>query len=121
MDLGAPSSYLVLAPGVPVFAADEAPLGAVGRVLADADVDIFDGLILDTSGGRRFVDAERVASIHERGVVLSLTAEQAGHLPDPDANPAVLEATPDDVAPESASEQVGDALRRAWDRISGKY
>jgi uncharacterized protein YrrD len=119
-DLGAPGSYLTLESGTPVFAQDGSRLGAVEHVLADEDADVFDGLVLDASvlpGGHRFVDASMVDEIFERGVVLDLDAAEAKGLPEPSANPAVMEASPDD-AEESDLER---KLRRAWDRISGNY
>ena len=89
-DLGAPASYLTLAEGVPVYSSDGEELGKVEHVLADPDVDVFDGIVLDTSvlpGGRRFADATQVAEIYERGVVLTLEAAAAERLPEPSANP----------------------------------
>ena len=74
-DLGAPASYLTLAEGMPVYSSDGEELGKVEHVLADPDLDVFDGIVLDTSvlpGGRRFVDATQVAESYERGVVLTL-------------------------------------------------
>jgi hypothetical protein len=58
-----------------------------------------------------------VEEVYDRGVVLRITAAEAKSLPEPSANPGSLEATPDDVLPED----LGDKLRRAWDRISGNY
>ena len=119
-DLGDPTSYLTLPEGVPVYAADGTEVGKVEHVLAADDADIFDGLVIDTRlgpGGHRFADAEQVAELHERGVVLSLDAAAAEALPEPGANPAAMEAAAGDEPP-SALE---DKLRRAWDLISGKY
>jgi hypothetical protein len=118
-DLGQPTSYLTLQEGVPVYSSDGKPLGKVEHVLADPDVDVFDGIVVDTSilpGGHRFVDAPEVAEIYERGVVLSIDAAAADRLPEPSPNPGTLEAGPDDMV----REDLGDKLRRAWDRISGK-
>jgi hypothetical protein len=120
-DLGDPISYLVLEPGTPVLSADGERLGKVKRVLAVPDDDIFDGLILDTPDGDRFVDAEHVGRLHERGAVLDLAAGDAHHLPEPTAAPAAMEVTPDDAAGRGAGGELGAALRRAWDRISGNY
>lgn len=117
-DLGAPISYLVLREGTAVLSADGAQLGTVKRVLAAEEQDIFDGLILDTPDGDRFVDADHVAALYERGAVLAIRGEDARHLPEPTAGPAAMSVTPDDAA---GGHELGDALRRAWDRISGNY
>jgi uncharacterized protein YrrD len=120
MDLGNPISYLVLEEGVPVYSSDGKALGKVEHVLADPDLDLFDGIVLDKSilpGGHRFADAEQVDEIFERGVVLTVDAAQAESLPEPSANPAELEIGPDDLV----KDEPRDKLRRAWDRISGKY
>ena len=119
-DLGPPISYLALEPGIPVFSSDGEALGKVEHVLADPEADIFDGIVLDTSvlpGGHRFADAPVVGEIHERGVVLALDAEAARRLPEPSANPAAVDAGPEDTVPDG----IGDKLRRAWDLISGRY
>jgi hypothetical protein len=116
MERGDPISYLVLAEKTPVETADGERVGEVHRVLADDATAIFDGLILDTPDGERFVDAPHVQSLYERLVVLDLTAEQARRLPDPTASPGVIDYEPDD---EDESD-VESAIRRAWDRISGR-
>jgi hypothetical protein len=118
MDLGNPISYLVLSKGTPVLSADGHELGRVEHVLADADADVFDGVIVALGGGgHRFVDAPEVADIHERGVVLSIDQAAAARLPEPQANPATLETGPDD----TTREGFDDKLRRAWDYLSGNY
>jgi uncharacterized protein YrrD len=117
--LGQPSSYMVLQPGTPVFSSDGEKLGEVEHVLADADLDVFDGFVIDTSalpGGHRFVDAPQVAEVYERGVVLTVDADGAKNLPEPSANPGALEAGPEDMVPKTSQGK----LRRAWDLISGK-
>jgi uncharacterized protein YrrD len=83
-DLGAPLSYLVLQKGVPVYAREGERLGRVTRVLSAPEANMFDGIIFDTSagpGGHRFVDAPEVESIHERGVVLKISAAEVESLP----------------------------------------
>lgn len=119
-DLGAPTSFLTLKKGVPAYSSDGEEVGKVEHVLSAPNIDIFDGIVLDTSvlpGGHRFVDAPEVDEIYEGGVVLSITAAEAKRLPEPGANPAALEVGPDDMAPEGRH----DKLRRAWDLISGNY
>ena len=118
MERGDPISYLVLEPGTPVVTRDGEPVGTVKRVLAVPDEDLFDGLILDTPAGDRFVDAEGVAEIYEGEVVLALNAEEARDLHDPSPTAAQLEVDPDTAAGRTT---VGDRIRRAWDLISGNY
>jgi hypothetical protein len=119
-DLGDPTSYLELRDGVPVLSADGQEVGTVEHVLADEGSDIFDGLVIDARlgpGGHRFADAAQVEAMYERGVVLTVDADAAARLPEPGPNPAVLEADPDDTAPDG----LRDKLRRAWDLLSGNY
>lgn len=120
-DRGAQISYLVLAEGTAVQSSDGRRLGTVKRVLADTGADIFDGLIVDTDDGDRFVDAPHVADLYERAVVLALSSEEARHMPEPTASPASMEPTPDDIAGETPGDTVRQRLRDAWDRISGNY
>lgn len=119
-NLGKPSSYLALREGVAVFSSDGERLGAVEHVLRDEGTDIFDGIVLDTSvlpGGHRFADADQVAEVFERGVLLKLDRATAEALPEPGRNPAVM-----DVDPAQSSEGgLERKLRRAWDLISGNY
>lgn len=121
MDHGAPIAYLVLEEGTAVLASDGSEVGTVKRVLAVPDDDVFDGLILDTPDGDRFVDADAVGEIYERAVILDLDAEQARQLPEPSKNPGVVEANPDDVAGDIPTDKVLYRIRQVWDRISGNY
>ena len=59
-----------------------------------------------------------VDRLYTGGVVLALdAAAPPSELPEPSANPAVLDADPDDTAPDD----LGDKLKRAWNWISGNY
>jgi hypothetical protein len=120
MDLGDPISYLTLAEGTDVYAAGGERVGKVEHVLADSNVDVFDGLVVDGRagpGGWRFVDAPEVGELHERGVVLKLDRAAFEQLPEPTANAATLSTDADDTVPDD----LGDKLKRAWDYLSGKY
>jgi hypothetical protein len=119
-DRGAPVSYLTLARGTPVFASDGARVGSVEHVLADADADIFDGLVIDIRpgpGGHRFVDAPEVASLAQRGVTLTIDAAAVEALHRPSENPPGMSAGPG----AGAEGNLAHKLRRAWDMISGRY
>jgi hypothetical protein len=92
----------------------------VVRVLAAPNLDMFDGIVFDTTagpGGHRFVDAPEVGQIFERGVVLKIDAAEAARLPKPGANPGALSVNPADLAPGGGG---GGALRRAWDSLTGR-
>ena len=119
-DLGDPTSYLQTEDGVPVLSSDGEEVGRLEHVLADEEADIFDGVIVDMRdgpGGWRFADASLVDNFYEHGVVLTLDAAACAELPEPSENPAVVQANPDDVTPDT----LGDRLKRAWDYISGNY
>ena len=120
-DRGAPISYLVLAEGTPVVCADGREVGKVRHVVADDQKDVFTSLVLAAHGGDRTVPADAVEAIYERCVVLSLDAAAVEALPGAEPGPAVLEATPDDVAGETTGDKARDVARRAWDRLSGNY
>lgn len=120
-DRGEPIAYTVLVEGTRVEGRDGAEVGSVKRVLADEGSDIFDGLVLDTPDGDRFVDAPQVGEIYTRLVILDMTADDARRLPEPTASPAAVDVTADDIAGDTTGDRVRDAARRAWDRISGNY
>ena len=68
-------------------------------MLAVPEDDIFDGIVLDTSvlsGGHRFVDAQQVEEIFDRGVLLKIDRKTAEALPEPTQNPAAMTLTADD-------------------------
>ena len=83
-DDGYAISYKVLERGTPVVDRDGAEVGTVRDVLENQAEHIFDGLVLDTPAGRRFVDAPEVARIAERRVTLTLDAAGAAALPERD-------------------------------------
>jgi hypothetical protein len=120
VDHGAPISYLVLAAGTDVVCSEGNVVGKVQHVLSDADEDVFDGIVIDTHlgpGGSHFVDADQVAEIYERAVVLDLAGAEVEHLPRPAPAPAVMESHGD----EDSEGSLQRKLHRAWDLLSGNY
>ena len=80
MDYGSPISYMVLDAGTPVVCSEGNVVGRVQRVLAVAEKDIFDGILIDADGPR-FVDAYQVDYIYERAVVLAVPSGEVAQLP----------------------------------------
>jgi sporulation protein YlmC with PRC-barrel domain len=83
-DDGYAISYKVLERGTPVVTSDGSEIGSVREVLENVAEHIFDGLVIQTPGGERFVDAPEIARIAERRVTLTLDAEGAASLPERD-------------------------------------
>jgi hypothetical protein len=83
VDEGLPIAYQVLDDGVPVYASDGEQVGTVDHVVSAPSEDIFHGIVMSVGGGRRFVAADQVASLHEHGVDLRIDAAAAAGLPEP--------------------------------------
>ena len=81
-DEGHQIGYKVLARGVAVHSSDGIEIGKVHKVLDNAREHIFDGIIIATPDGRRFVDAPEVERIFEKRVTLNIDAAEAKELPE---------------------------------------
>ena len=81
-----PIAYTALQPGTPVHTSDGQPFATVQAVLVDEKVSVFDGIVVQTAEGTRFVDAEHVGSIYTTYVRTTLSADQAANLPLPDGS-----------------------------------
>jgi hypothetical protein len=73
--------YKVLPRGTPVFTSDGQQLGTVAKVLDNLREHIFDGIVVTTSDGKRFVDAPEVDTITNRRVTLTIDGAEAADLP----------------------------------------
>jgi hypothetical protein len=80
-DDGSAISYKVLRRGTPVWTADGTELGRVRAVLENEREHIFDGIVLRTPEGERFVDAPEVGRITEASVTLTIDSAEASTLP----------------------------------------
>lgn len=79
-DDGHAIGYKILARGTVVRSSDGVEVGTVRRVLDNAREHIFDGIVIRTEQGSRFVDAPEVARISLRQVTLTIDAQQAAQL-----------------------------------------
>ena len=84
-----PIAYTALQPGTPVQTTDGHPFATVKAVLVDEKVSVFDGIVVQTEAGARFVDADQIDSIYTTHVRTSLSAEQAADLPPPEGSTLV--------------------------------
>jgi hypothetical protein len=80
-------AYTGLGSGTQVWSSDGKTVGTVERVLDIPDLDLFDGIVIETSEGVRFVDRDQIARITNKAVYCAITAEEAATLPVPDSAP----------------------------------
>ena len=83
-ELDEPIGYLVLPKGTPVIASDGVAVGTVVKVQHHERERIFDGLVIQTDGGRRFVDAPEVGFMSRRPVELEIDSAAVAALAPPD-------------------------------------
>ena len=111
-DDGHAIGYKVLRRGTTVRSSDGIEIGRVRRVLDNTREHIFDGIVVDTPGGQRFVDAPEVARIFERAVILTLTADQAAQLPE---QPSAVADRMRNASTVRRARRLGRSLRDRWD------
>ncbi len=81
-----PIAYTALQPGTSVQTSDGYTFATVQAVLVDEKVSVFDGIVVQTEEGARFVDADQVASIYTSHVRTTLSREQAANLAMPEGS-----------------------------------
>src|SRR5262245_15316304 len=81
-----PIAYTALQPGTPVRTSDGREFARVQAVLVDELVSVFDGIVIQTPDGTRFVDADQVGMIYTTYVATTLSQAQAADLPEPDGS-----------------------------------
>jgi hypothetical protein len=119
VDEGFPIAYQVLDSGVPVYASDGIQVGTVDHVVAAPALDIFHGIVLRVETTQRFVAADQVASLHERGVELRIDSTAAAALPEPHGGAPAWRDSEPGVKPSRWSHLVDlvsgkDPHRRDW-------
>jgi hypothetical protein len=82
-----PIAYSALPKGTPVVTASGAQFGVVEHVLEIPAEDLFDGIVVSTADGLRFVDRDQIENITTARVRCVLTDEQAQRLTPPDGTP----------------------------------
>jgi hypothetical protein len=114
LDDGHAISYHALRRGTVVRSSDGVELGKVRRVEEETRSHIFDGIVLDTPDGRRFLDAPEVAHIAERAVTTTFPAAEA------DQNLAEMGSAfakrAKNTTTARRAKRWGRSLRSKWDR-----
>jgi hypothetical protein len=80
-------AYTAAVPGTPVLSATGAEIGTLQHVLQVPELDLFDGIVITTRGGLRFIDAGHVGVITRSHLQTDLDDAQAAQLPPPDGPP----------------------------------
>lgn len=115
-DEATPIAYTALQPGTPVQSSDGQEFGTVEAVLVVDEVDVFDGIVVSTAAGVRFVDADHVGTITTDYVRSSLSADEVSNLPEPSAA-SVFETDAHDDAGGSIADRFGRMFGRGkWDQ-----
>ena len=82
-----PISYEAAARGTPVLSSAGTQIGTLEHVLEVPELDVFDGIVIATKAGLRFIDADYVQQITRSHISCSLDNTQAAHLPPPEGSP----------------------------------
>ena len=110
-DDAVPIAYSALDKGVPLLAQSGTQFGTVEHVLQIPEEDLFDGIVVATSDGLRFVDRDQISEITTAYVRCTLTDEQAATLPAPSGN---------DTFAANALQDAGTSLQDRFGRIFGR-
>ena len=117
-EFGAPISWRVLEPHTTVYADGGIAVGVVRHVMALESEDIFDGIVVHTHDGDRFVPGEQVGALHERAVALKLTEAEVGALGPPEPGPAVM-AVDSSTLTDKHLHNMRNIASDAWHRLNG--
>ena len=97
-----------------MFSSDGEEIGKVVEVLDNYRENIFDGLVIETAKGPRFVDAPEVARIAERAVTLTFpAAESEQHLRETSSR---LTGMLRNTKTARRAKRLGGRARDAWER-----
>jgi hypothetical protein len=80
-------SYEAAVPGTPVLSSSGQTIGTLEHVLQVPDLDVFDGIVIATQAGLRFIDADQVQQITRSAIHCGIDDAQAADLPAPDGPP----------------------------------
>lgn len=82
-----PIAYEAATRGTPVLGSSGAQIGTLEHVLEVPELDVFDGIVIATTAGLRFIDADYVQEITRNHIVSSLSDQQVAELQPPQGAP----------------------------------
>jgi hypothetical protein len=82
-----PISYEAAVDGTPVLSTTGTEIGTLEHVLQVPELDLFDGIVIATHAGLRFIDADNVTQITRSHIQSGLDDAQAANLPAPGGPP----------------------------------
>jgi len=82
-----PISYQGVEHGTPVLSSTGQEFGTLAKVLDIASEDVFDGIIVKTHHGERFVDRDQITEITTRYIKCDLDDAAVESLPEPSGTP----------------------------------
>jgi len=109
-------SYQAAVPGSPVLTRTGKEIGTLEHVLEVPSLDLFDGIVIATDWGLRFIDADRIELITIRSIRCNLDDEEAARMKPPDGAAVYRVSVLDEIG-DSLHERLGRMFRRPhWTR-----
>ena len=87
-DSAQPVSYEGVPTGVPMLSSTNEQFGTLDKVLEIPSEDLFDGVIVKTDHGRRFVDRDQIIEITTEYIRCNLSDNECSNLPEPSGTAA---------------------------------
>jgi hypothetical protein len=104
-------SYQAAVPGTPVFSSSGTEIGTLEHVLQVPELDVFDGIVITTGGGLRFIDADHVEQFSTASVRCAISDAEASQLPPPNGT---------EVYHVNVLTETGDSLHERLGRMFGR-
>ena len=84
---GTPISFEAAVRGTPVLSSSGKTIGTLEHVLEVSELDIFEGIVVATLHGLRFIDADHLPEFTTTHITSSLGDDEAAKLPPPSGPP----------------------------------
>ncbi|MDX6395644.1 MAG: hypothetical protein QOJ73_6707 [Streptosporangiaceae bacterium] len=101
-------SYEGAVPGTPVLSRSGTEIGTLEHVLEVPEIGLFDGVVIATDWGLRFIGADQIEVITIRHIRCRIDDAEAARLPPPDGSP---------VYRVNVLEEIGDSLHEQLGRM----